>query len=76
MAWAARTGSGAALGGAAHHRGALSVPTGLAATIFRQPEIQNLGVPALGDKDVGGLDVPVDNALGVRRVNRTRITSS
>ena len=32
---------------------------------LRQPKIQNLGVSALGDKDVGGLDVAVDDAFGV-----------
>ena len=32
---------------------------------FRQPEVQNLGVSALGDKDVGGLDVAVDDAFGM-----------
>ena len=30
---------------------------------LRQPEIQNLGVPALGDEDVGGLDVAVNDSL-------------
>jgi hypothetical protein len=29
---------------------------------------ENLGVPALGEKNVGGLDVPVDDSLGVRRI--------
>jgi len=32
---------------------------------FDQPEIQNLGLPALSDKYVGGLDVAMDDALGV-----------
>ena len=37
---------------------------------FGETEIQNFGVPALGDEDVGRLDVAVHNALGVRRVQR------
>ncbi len=35
---------------------------------FRQTEIQNLGASALGHKKVGRLDVTVDDALGVRRI--------
>ena len=30
---------------------------------LRQPEIKNLGVSALCDEDVCGLDVPVDDAI-------------
>jgi hypothetical protein len=30
-----------------------------------QPEVQNLGVPALGDKNIGRLDVAVNDPLGV-----------
>ena len=30
-----------------------------------QAKIQNFGVSALGDEDVGGLDVAMDNSLGV-----------
>ena len=37
---------------------------------LRQPEVENLGVPALGDKDVRGLDVAVDDAFGVGGVER------
>ena len=37
---------------------------------FRQPKIQNLGVSALGDEDVGRLDVAVDDAFGVGGVER------
>ena len=33
-----------------------------------QAEIENLGVPALGDEDIRGLDVAVNNAAGVRRI--------
>ena len=32
---------------------------------LRQAEIQQLGLPAASDEDVGGLDVPVHDALGV-----------
>ena len=37
---------------------------------FRQPEVQNLGVPTVSDKDVGRLDVAVNDPLGVRGVER------
>ena len=37
---------------------------------LRQSEIQHLGVPALGDKDVGGLDVAMDDSFRVRCVQR------
>jgi hypothetical protein len=30
---------------------------------FRQPEVQNLCLPPVRDKDVRGLDVPVDDAF-------------
>jgi hypothetical protein len=33
--------------------------------LFCQTKIENLRMTALGDEDVGGLDVPVDDALGV-----------
>ena len=32
---------------------------------FRQSEVENLGVTALGDEEVRGFDVPVDDSLGV-----------
>ena len=35
-----------------------------------QSKIEDLGVAALGDEDVGGLDVTVDDALAMRRVQR------
>ena len=35
-----------------------------------QPEIQNLRVAAFGDKNIGGLDVAVDDPLGVGSVQR------
>jgi hypothetical protein len=31
---------------------------------FRQPEVEKLGVPTLGDEDVRWLDVPVNDSLG------------
>ncbi len=35
---------------------------------LRQAEVENLGVSTLGDENVCGLDVAVENALGVRRI--------
>ena len=37
---------------------------------FRQSEIQNFGVPSLGDKDVRGLDVAMNDAFCVGGVER------
>jgi hypothetical protein len=37
---------------------------------LRQPEIQNLGMSALGDKYIGRLDVAVDDTSGVSCVER------
>ena len=35
---------------------------------LRQPEIQNLGVPTLSDKNIGGLDIAMNDSLAVRGV--------
>ena len=35
-----------------------------------QPKVQNLGVSTLGDKDVGGFDVAVDDTFGVGSIER------
>jgi hypothetical protein len=37
-------------------------------TDLRQPEVENLGVPALSDKNIGRLDVAMDDALRVGRI--------
>jgi len=39
---------------------------------LREPEVQNLGMPTFGNKDVGGLDVPVDDAFCVGCVKSVR----
>ncbi len=43
---------------------------------FGQPKVENLRRSALGHKDVGRLDVAVNDALGVRRVQRVRDINS
>src|SRR5712691_8571647 len=37
---------------------------------FGQSEVQDLGVPTFGDKDVRRLDVAMDDPFGVRRIER------
>ena len=37
---------------------------------FGQAEVENLGVSALGDENVGGLDVAMDDAFAVRGIER------
>ena len=39
---------------------------------FGEAEIQDLGVPSFGDKDIGGLDVAVHNAFAMRSIERIR----
>src|SRR6516165_11154566 len=39
-------------------------------TDLSQPEIQNLGMTALGHEDIGGLDVPMDDARSVGGIKR------
>jgi len=36
-------------------------------------EVQHLGIAAVGDEDVGGLDVAVNDALGVGRAEASAI---
>ena len=40
----------------------------IGSTDLSQPEIQNLGVPAFSNKNIGGLDVPMDDASGVSSI--------
>jgi len=35
-----------------------------------QTKVENFSVPALGDEDVGGFHVAMDDALGVGRIQR------
>ncbi len=42
-------------------------PTGVH---FCQAEIENLGMSALGDKNIGGLDVAVNDPFGVGGIER------
>ena len=42
----------------------------LRAVDFGQSEVENLGMPALGDEDVRGLDVAMNDAFGVRGIQR------
>src|SRR5580698_6441183 len=37
-----------------------------------QTKVQNLGMSAFGDEDVRGLDIAMDDAFGVGRVERVR----
>ena len=39
---------------------------------LRQSEVENLGGPSPGDEDVGGLDVAMDDAFGMRRIEGVR----
>lgn len=50
----------------------LGVPAGGGVFIryFGQTEIENFGVSARSDEDVGWLNVAMDNAFGVRRIER------
>ena len=37
---------------------------------FRQAKVEHFGLAALGDEDVGRLDITVNDALRVRRIER------
>src|SRR2546428_7714847 len=39
---------------------------------LRQSEVEDLGLPALGDQDVRGFDVPMDDASRVRGIQGVR----
>jgi hypothetical protein len=53
-------------------RRAFPVPRRPRRTHLGQTEIQNLRVPLLGHKNIRRLDVPMDDALSVRRIQRLR----
>src|SRR5258708_3634126 len=49
--------------------GNCALRTGLVSD-FRQSEVENLGVSALGDEEVGGLNVAVNDSCGVSSIER------
>ena len=50
----------------------VALPRGSLGGQFRQPKVENLRVPTLGDEDVRGFDVAVNDALGVGRIQCIR----
>jgi len=57
------------LAGCGHRRKTRSTAHGYQ---LRQPKIQNLGVPALGHKYVGGFNVPMNDSFAVGRLECVR----
>ena len=47
-----------------------SASCAIAASHLGQSEVQDLGVAAWADEDVGGLDIAVNDACAVRRIQR------